>query len=229
MASNILVCDLARPRDRGLAAQLVQCGYFVEVAATTEEAYALLRKRLFACVLIRVEDAQGVELCTSLRAGVIPIVVACATRDEALIVRYLRIGAERVITGPLSRRDLGARLGATLSAPDRVQRRTAAGATCRVGDLFIDAPRHQVTRNGQFVSLTPTEFKLLAALAQRAGSVVSHRELLSEVWGDQYAEGRHVLRHYVGYLRHKLGDNAQQPRLIHNKRGVGYRLAEDAA
>jgi len=211
VVESVLVCDLARPRNRGLAAQLVQCGYLVEVAATAEQAHALLRTRPFACVLIRVEDGQGIELCASLRSEVtIPLVVACATRNEALAVRYLKNGAERVLTGPLSRRVLEARLGATLSGPYRAaQRRTAAEATCSVGDLFIDAPRHQVTRNGRFVSLTPTEFRLLVALARRPGTVVSHHALLSEVWGGRLEQGHEVLRQ--------------------NTRGVGYRLAHDAA
>jgi two-component system KDP operon response regulator KdpE len=95
-----------------------------------------------------------------------------------------------------------------------------------VGSLVLNARAHVATLGDRDLELTPTEFRLLAALAGRAGQVVAREELLAEVWGADRVRRDDVLRIYVGYLRHKLGDDPARPRILLNQRGVGYRLVE---
>jgi DNA-binding response OmpR family regulator len=130
------------------------------------------------------------------------------------------------LSGPLSRRELAARIGAMFDRRHAFKPAEPRYHAYHVGALAIDLRAHAVTKDGRSLFLTPTEFRLLVALARRAGKVVSHAELLSEVWGTTLVERPEVVQQCIRYLRRKLGDAPKQPRLIQSRRGVGYRLAE---
>lgn len=232
MAPHVLLLDLTVPPDRRLGSQLAQCGFVVR-AARDPAGLALFSGRSSPrLAVIRIGNAAGADLNRTLRLlADIPAVVVCARRDEDLIVRCLEAGAETVLVAPLSRRELAARLGALLSGrngslPGELR---SGSRRYRVGDLVIDSDAHAVRRAGREIALTPTEFRLLFALARRAGQAVRHEELLCEVWGPGRVTTPENLRLYVRYLRQKLCDDVEQPRLLISQRGFGYRLAEGAA
>ena len=229
MEPYVLVCDLGEPRDSELTARLSHCGFFVECVREVEGRLAELYSRRAAAVMIRVNDGAARDLCRSLRRlSDVPLVVLCAKPDERLVISYLESGADRVLTGEPSRRELQARVGAII-AGCRVRAGSAAGPrVCATGDLLIDTKRHTVHRNGHALSLTPTEFRLLLSLARRGGGIVTHRELLTEAWGAANSPSAESLRHYIRYLRLKI-EGSSQAHLILNHRGVGYRLVTDAA
>ncbi len=230
MAQSVVLWDLADPPDASLSLQLAQCGLVAEVATDIDRGLSWLHSRQPALLLIRAGDASAVDLCRSVHMlSNVPIMVLCTTREEDLVVQYLRAGAERVLIGSPTRRDLAARIGAMLAGRNGSNVVPVRSSTCYVGELVIDPKARVVTKQGRFLSLTPTEFRLLVALARRAGMVVTHGELLSEVWGADWTESPEILRHYIRYLRQKLGDSPAQPSLILNQRGVGYRLAQSAA
>lgn len=230
MALYVLLVDLAQPSDPSLAGQLVLSGFGLKTAPDLPAAARTLRAEGVSAVLMRV----GVEPPARLEEGLldlrgVPVVALCAARDSDLAVRLLEAGADTVLAQPVSRRELAARLEALL----RYQSLACAAEGMpqfvpqRVGELLVDPGNHTVSKNGDSVSLTPTEFRLLLALARHEGEVVTHRTLLSEVWGRNCSEGQEKLRLYVRYLRRKLRDE-DEPRLLLNERGVGYRLVATA-
>ena len=212
-----------------LSALLARCGFGVSRACGDDAAVSLLRARRFDIVVVSADDPAVAELCSSLRAySSAPIVALCGRRDETVATRCLQAGADSVLTGPTPRRELTARLFALMAKRSSSQLTAPDGESFRIGDLLIDRDAHLARKANSRLALTPTEFRLLLALARRAGSVVRHTELLSEVWGEADASGSKNLRLYVRYLRQKLGDDRRQPRLLLNQRGIGYKLATDA-
>lgn len=228
MGNQVLVLDTFDPPDAALRSHLAESGLTVQTTADIDSAARWLRIHAPACILTWVRDASDADLCRSLRTlSDAPIIAISTERDENLTVRCLEAGADRVLLAPISRRELAARMGALLA------RRNGSAAAewlsqVHVGDLVIDAQAHSVTNGGLPLALTPTEFRLLVALARRADEVVSYRQLLAEVWGAASVESMESLRLYIHYLRQKLGDDQAQPRLLLNQRGVGYRLVQDA-
>ena len=169
-------------------------------------------------------DMDGVEVIRQLRTGTdIPIVILSARSDEAQKVRALDMGADDYLTKPFGNFELMARIRAHLrkrsvTVPD------ADSQPFRFGSVSVDFAQRQVSRAGQPVHLTPTEFKLLSTMVRNAGKVLTHTYLLREVWGAGYAERAHYLRIYMGHLRQKLEDDPARPAHITTETGVGYRL-----
>ncbi|MDX6667040.1 MAG: two-component system, OmpR family, operon response regulator KdpE, partial [Solirubrobacteraceae bacterium] len=168
-------------------------------------------------------DGSGVEVCEEVRRwSGLPIIVLSAVGDEREKVRALDVGADDYITKPFGAEELLARLRATL--------RRSADATGEpvivVGDLEIDLAGQRVRVSGEDVHLTPIEFSLLAALARHRGKLVTHRQLLQEVWGPGYGDETHYLRVHVAHIRGKLEPDASRPRYVLTDPGVGYRLAD---
>jgi DNA-binding response OmpR family regulator len=169
-------------------------------------------------------DLDGGELLRMLRAvSAVPVIVATARDDDGSVVAALDAGADDYVVKPFSAGQLEARIRAVL--------RRAAGADSgpepvTVGDLTVDPRSRRVTRAGAPVDLSPKEFDLLAYLAARPGTVVSKRELLTEVWQLPYGGSDKTVDVHLSWLRRKLGESAAEPRLLQTVRGVGVRLAE---
>jgi two-component system, OmpR family, KDP operon response regulator KdpE len=173
-------------------------------------------------------DLDGGELLRMLRAvSSVPVIVATARDDDASVVRALDAGADDYVVKPFPAGQLEARIRAVLRRAAGAD--DAALAPVTVGDLVVDPRARRVTLGGQPVDLSPKEFDLLAHLAGRAGTVVSKRELLTEVWQLPYGGSDKTVDVHLSWLRRKLGESAAEPRLLQTVRGVGVRLAEPDA
>jgi DNA-binding response OmpR family regulator len=166
-------------------------------------------------------DLDGADLLKMLRAvSDVPVIVATARDGDGEIVELLDAGADDYVVKPFSSRQLDARLRAVL------RRRAQPGddGAVVVGPLRVDARSRTVLLDGAAVDLSRKEFDLLAYLAQRAGEVVSKRELLAEVWRQPYGGADKTVDVHLSWLRRKLGETGDAPRLLHTVRGVGVKL-----
>ena len=171
---------------------------------------------------------DGFTVLGALRGGGsdVPIIVLTARDAEQDRVRGLELGADDYVTKPFSQKELVARMDAVLRRYRAGTEATRANELVR-GELRIDFAQRRVTLRGQHVALTPTEYNLLFQLVTNPGRVMTHRELLKKVWGDEYREEVHYLKVYVGRLRTKLERDPAKPELILTARGVGYRFPAD--
>lgn len=178
-----------------------------------------------AIVDLGLPDIDGVEVIRRIRGwSPMPILVLSARAEEAAKVKALDAGANDYVTKPFGVGELLARIRAALRShahPDSVQ------PELRFGDVVLDLERRRVLRAGAEVRLTPIEFRLMQALARRPGQVVTHRQLLREVWGPSHVEHTHYLRLYMKQLRDKLEADPVRPRHLRTDTGVGYRLVPD--
>lgn len=170
-------------------------------------------------------DGDGKDVIRQVRTwSDVPIIVLSARDREAEKIESLDLGADDYVNKPFGVGELLARVRAAIR--HRMQRHNET-PVARIGDLEIDTVRHRVTRGGEDVKLTPKEFELLSFLARHAGKVVTHRQVLSAVWGPAHADDTQYLRVYVGQLRQKLEPRPEEPAIILTEPGVGYRLADD--
>jgi DNA-binding response OmpR family regulator len=170
-------------------------------------------------------DVDGTQVLSMLRAvSQVPVIVASARDDDPSLIGCLDAGADDYVVKPYTTAQLEARIRAVL-------RRTAGGRTPRqnlvVGGLELDVAARRTTLDGEPVELSPREFDLLRYLAERAGEVVTKRELLAEVWQQACGGSDKTVDVHLSWLRRKLGESASQPRYLHTVRGVGVRLAAD--
>ena len=168
-------------------------------------------------------DGDGVQFVEGLRAwSAIPVIILSARSTEHDKIEVLDAGADDYLTKPFADGELLARVRALL----RRQARAAEGESpvLRFGAVEVDLSRRVVLRNGAPVRLTPIEYRLLAVLLVGSGKVLTHRNLLREVWGPAFVESSHYLRIYVGRLRQKLENDPAQPRHFLTETGVGYRF-----
>jgi two-component system, OmpR family, KDP operon response regulator KdpE len=168
---------------------------------------------------------NGLETIRRMReSSLVPIIVLSALGEEGDKVQALNLGADDYLTKPFGVDELLARIKAVLR---RAQRPAAAvdGQRLVRGELVADFGRHQVTRRGEPLELTPTEFELLVYLMHEAGKVLRHRDILQQVWGPEYGQELEYLRVYVGRLRQKIEDDPGQPRYLRTERGIGYYFA----
>jgi DNA-binding response OmpR family regulator len=170
-------------------------------------------------------DLDGRELLRMLRAvSAVPVIVATARDDDGSVVQALDAGADDYVLKPFPASQLDARIRAVLRRVAGPAEDTDAAVT--VGALTVDPRSRRVTHEGAPVELSPREFDLLAYLAARAGTVVSKRELLGEVWRLPYGGSDRTVDVHLSWLRRKLGESAAEPRLLQTVRGVGVRLSE---
>ncbi|MGZ5817683.1 MAG: two-component system response regulator KdpE [Burkholderiaceae bacterium] len=168
-------------------------------------------------------DGDGVEFIRDVRKwSAVSIIVLSARLDEADKIKALDAGADDYLTKPFGVGELLARVRATL----RRQRHETADqdGLVRFGDVTVDLTKRMVTKAGEIIHLTPTEYRLLSVLVQNAGRVVTNLHLLREVWGPSHAEDGHYLRIYLAHLRQKLEDDPAQPKFFLTETAVGYRL-----
>jgi DNA-binding response OmpR family regulator len=203
-----------------LVEELGREGLVVRVAPTLGAAVQEILAQAPAAVLLLVQDEVAVESCAVLRAlGGFPIVVSPQPLPSATVAACLDAGADLAFGYPASPAELAARLQPLLQ-------RVVVGHTLHVGELVVDPEQRVVTLRGTPLDLTPTEFRLLAALAANFPRVVSTSELLRSVWGDDYFQDVPYVRLYIGYLRAKIEEDRSNPRYIVTQRGVGYRLKD---
>ncbi|MDR5740066.1 two-component system response regulator KdpE [Caballeronia sp. LZ016] len=166
-------------------------------------------------------DTDGIDLIRELRGwSGLPVIVLSARSREDEKVAALDAGADDYLTKPFGISELLARIRAHL------RRRNDAGGVPQVhfGSVSVDLALRQVARDGEAVHLTPLEYRLLATLVRHAGRVLTHRQLLNDVWGPSHVESNHYLRIYMAHLRQKLERDPAQPEHIITETGVGYRL-----
>jgi two-component system KDP operon response regulator KdpE len=213
---------------RFLRATLAAQGYRLFEAATAADGLVAVASRQPDVVIVDLglPDMDGLEVIRRLREWTrLPIIVLSARGQEQDKVRALDIGADDYVSKPFGAGELLARI--------RVALRHAAGAArdddavFETGELRVHLLRRQVFVGGREVRLTPLEFKLLAALVGHAGKVVTHQQLLREVWGPTHTDQAHYVRVYMGHLRHKLEVDPARPRYLLTEPGIGYRLAAD--
>ena len=224
-APRVLVVDDEPQIVRGLKIILRGAGYAVEAAETKADALAALAARPPDALVLDLvlPDGQGVDVCREVRTwSQLPIVVLSAVGDEREKVRALDAGADDYITKPFGTDELLARLRAVL-------RRSGDGGSSPVielGELVIDLTDRSVSRGGEPIHLTRIEFELLRVLAQHHGRLVTHRQLLQEVWGPEYGAETHYLRVHVAHIRSKLEPDPSRPTYVITEPGVGYRLRD---
>ena len=222
---RVLVVDDELQIRRSLRVTLRTNGYDVDEAATGEAALDAVAVRPPELIILDLglPDVDGVEVTRRLREWTrLPIIVLSAMGEDEAKVRALDAGADDYVTKPFSVPELLARMRVALR---RGARGIEAGdRVVRIEDVEIDLARRVVTRAGVEVHLTPTEYGLVRFLAQNAGRVVTHGQLLRSVLGNGYEDAIGSLRVYIASLRKKLEADPSEPRLIVTEPGVGYRL-----
>jgi len=226
MSLRVLVVEDDREIRALIQSSLSVEGFVVQTAVTLREAQALIEHALPDVIVLDLglPDGDGVELVQQVRRQhTTPILVVSARHQESQKIALLDAGADDYLTKPFSVAELLARIRVALR-----HRGTALAAAVTVHeleDLRVDLGLHQVQRSGETLHLTPTEFKLLARLVRSAGRVVTHRQLLADVWGPEFTDHTHYLRLYMGQLRAKIERDPAEPRHLLTETGVGYRLA----
>jgi two-component system KDP operon response regulator KdpE len=224
----ILVVEDEVPMRRFLCSALASHGFRVADAGTLALAERVAVESRPAAVLLDLgmPDGDGLELLRRLREwSTAPVIVLSAREREDDKVLALDAGADDYLTKPFGTSELLARIRVAL----RHGRSSAADSDpiLAIGPMRIDQARHEVTVDGQLVHLTPIEFRLLALLARHAGKVLTHRQLLHDVWGPRDTHQTHYLRVHMAALRRKIELDPARPRWLMTEAGVGYRLKDE--
>jgi two-component system KDP operon response regulator KdpE len=227
MTLRVLVVEDDREIRALVQASLSVEGLAVQTAASLSEAHAMLRHSPPDVIVLDLglPDGDGVSLVEAVRKHQsTPIIVVSARHQEEQKIRLLDAGADDYLTKPFSVGELLARIRVALR--HRGTALAAAVTEHALDDLQVDLETRRVLRDGEPIHLTPTEYKLLARLVRSAGRVVTHRQLLVDVWGPEFIDHTHYLRLYMGQLRAKIERDPAEPRHLLTETGVGYRLAD---
>jgi len=223
-----LVVEDEAPMRRFLRAALESAGYRVVLAETGADGLREAASRSPDVVVLDLglPDLDGLEVVRRLRDwSAVPIVVLSARGREKDKIEALDGGADDYVTKPFAVGELLARVRVALRHTARAGD-AGPGGTVSVGDLAIDLDRRRVSVDGREIKLTPLEYKLLATLARSAGRVLTHAQLLREVWGAAHEAEHHYLRVYMGQLRHKIEREPSRPEFLLTEPGIGYRMRE---
>ena len=221
---RILVVDDESQITRVLRTSLSSRGYDIRVANDGETALEIMKDWTPDLVItdLSMPNMDGLELCRRLRLSTkIPIIVLSVKGEEKTKVQALDAGADDYVTKPFGIEELLARVRANLR---RAPAADDGQALIEIGDFRIDLAAHKVAVRRQDIHLTPKEFDLLVYMARHPGKVVTHRNLLSAIWGGQSTEQVEYLRVFVGQLRKKLEPETSSPRYIVTEPWVGYRF-----
>lgn len=231
MSQKLLVIDDSQDMQRLVGMFLERDGHVVIRASNGKDGLRLLAKTDPDLVLldIMMPEVDGWETCRRIReVSNVPIIMLTAKSQERDIVRGLEMGADDYVTKPFDPSELRARIQSLLRRTRNLSTDERPSKVFDDGWLFIDLTRRIVKTGDTTVDLTPTEFRLLAALLQKLDCVVPHRQLLRQVWGPEYSEEVHYLKLYIRYLRQKLEKDPSAPKYLLTEWGVGYRFRDYA-
>ena len=224
--TRILVVD-DEPAVLGfVSACLRRHGYEVAMASDGEQALQAMEETPPELVILDIvmPKLDGFEVCRRIREwSQVPIIMLSARAGEQDKVRCLRLGADDYLVKPFGIEELIARVEAVLRRTEAASA-PLAEPTFVSGDLQLNFAERRLTVAGHEIDLTPTEYSLLRYLALHRGKVLTHRMLLQQVWGPEYADERQYVRVFINRLRHKTGDSPANPRYIKTESGVGYRF-----
>ncbi|SMC32898.1 response regulator [Sporomusa malonica] len=220
---RVLIIDDEPQIRKLLKVSLSAYGYALDEAATGHDGVsrAAVFKPDILIVDLGLPDMDGKAVIREIREwSQAPVIILTARDQEQEKIEALDAGADDYVTKPFGMGELMARMRVCL-------RRMAASEsepvlTC--GGLAVDLVQRRVTVDGREIKLTPTEYEIIKIMAQQAGRVLTHKQLLKAVWGNAYNEDTHYIRVYIGQLRRKIEDDPAQPRYIITESGVGYRL-----
>ena len=223
--TRVLLVDDEAAILRFLKPALEANDYEVTSAGAVAEALKRIAAESPAIVLLDLglPDGDGKDVIRQARRwSDVPIIVLSAREREVEKIEALDLGADDYVNKPFNVGELLARMRAALR---HHMQRKAEIPVLHIGDVEIDAVRHRVTRAGAEVKLTPKEFELLSFLSRHAGRVLTHRQILTAVWGPAHAEDTQYLRVYVGQLRQKVESSPDNPQILLTEPGIGYRVA----
>jgi len=222
--ARILVVDDEPQIRRSLQVNLENKDYAVTTAGSAEEALESIvhRKPDVVIVDLLLPSMDGIELTRRIREhSPVPIIILSAIGNEQKKIEALESGADDYVTKPFSMKELAARISSALR---RTMMLSGTEPVYRNADLSINFERREVRIKDKPVKLTPTEYDLLKYMIQYAGKVLTHRTLLTAIWGEAYAEQAQYLRVFIGQLRKKLEQNTARPQYILTDPGIGYRF-----
>jgi two-component system KDP operon response regulator KdpE len=225
--TRVLVVDDEAAILRFLKPALEASDYEMASAGTVAEAIKRVASESPDIVLLDLglPDGDGKDVIRRAREwSDVPIIVLSARERETEKIEALDLGADDYVNKPFNVGELMARMRTALR--HRMQRK-AEIPLLKVGGIEVDSVRHRATRAGTEIKLTPKEFELLSFLARHAGRVVTHKQILAAVWGPAHTEDTQYLRVYVGQLRQKVEEHADDPRIILTEPGIGYRISEN--
>ncbi|MEX2279868.1 MAG: response regulator transcription factor [Acidimicrobiia bacterium] len=225
MSRILLVEDDAEIR-RLVADSMARLGHdIVSASSAMEGLQAAVSESPDLVVLdLGLPDVDGTELLRMLRAvSSVPVIIATARGDDSSVVSVLDAGADDYLVKPYSTAQLAARVRAVLR---RAEVNSGGSDEVAVGGLRIDVAARDVTIDGEALDLSPKEFDLLLALAERQGEVVSKRELLAQVWREPWGGSERTVDVHLSWLRRKLGESASDPRYLRTVHGVGIKLVD---
>ena len=203
-------------------------GHDVEVTGESAVAISRVREGRFDLILLDIMliGKDGLDVCRELRrTGVTtPIIMLTARTQEAEKVLAFESGADDYVTKPFGPRELRARITAVLRRVNQGQAAEQADAPLRVGNAEVDFSRGEIRRGGEAIPLTPLEFKLLQVFARSRGRILTRDQLIEGAWGHGVFVSERVVDNHIGSLRRKLEPDAEEPRIIRNIRGLGYRF-----
>ena len=225
MATRLLIVDDDSTLLRFLTEYFEREGFIVDSAGGGQQGLRLFYASRPDLVIVDVmmPGMDGWEVTARLRElADTPVIMLTAKSGEADKLRGFRLGVDDYVTKPFSLAELGARVGAVLTRAAAAS--AASESTYQAGSITVDMKKHEARLAGELLSLTPTEFRVLACLAQRAGEAVAQEELLERVWGEYRKESGSALRRYIWFLRKKIEADPDTPRRLVTVRGFGYRL-----
>ncbi len=227
--ATIILIEDERQMRRFLRVTLQSEGYGLIEAETAADGLTQAATRSPDVVLLDLglPDMDGLEVIKKLREwSAVPIIIISAREQEGDKIKALDEGADDYLTKPFGAGELLARIRVALrhAAPKSQDQREAVFST---EDLRIDFLKRQVYRGDREIHLTPIEYRLLAVLVKNAGRVMTHRQILKEVWGPSYIEQTHYLRVFMNQLRKKIETDSARPHFLLNEPGIGYRFKAD--